>query len=68
MKRTEKDFYKSQNTFSEFRQEKHANDNCVCFYQAYDLQAGILVEKWNLGGHILLVEFYPDGNGFCVYQ
>jgi hypothetical protein len=68
MKSTEKDFYKSQEMFSNYRQEKHAGVNCSCFYQAYDMRAGILVEKWNLGGNIILVELYPGGDGFHLYQ
>jgi hypothetical protein len=61
-------FYKSQEIF-----RKYKNMTCnksVCYYQLYS--ENVLVEKWALwkketGHELVLVEFYPDGDGFTTY-
>ena len=68
MKRTAKDFYASQELFSKHREKNYTDAPCVCFYQAYSFDSGVLVEKWSLNGKIVLVEIFPDGNGFRVNQ
>jgi len=68
--KTIKDFYSSQEIFREWR---HKNLNiCSCYYQVTDFKSGIIIEKWRILANdieeVILVEIYPDGNGFQIYN
>lgn len=68
MKKKPEDFYESEKIFSKWR-EKHT-DMAKCMYQCYG--NNILIEKWILitdkAKDVVLVEIYPDGNGFTLYE
>jgi len=61
-------FYKSQEIFRKYKNEICTNSRC--HYQV--LGENVLIEKWEIwrketGYALILVEFYPDGDGFTSY-
>lgn len=69
-----KRFFKSQEIFSNFRNQYF--EDCRCEYQIYDLKQNIMIEKWRMFSKnennkkvkVWIVEIYPDGNGFMEYR
>jgi hypothetical protein len=63
------DFNKSMEMFSKWRSEKYEHSNCM--FQV--INNNVCVEKWLSGSpygssKVYIVEIYPDGNGFQIYE
>ena len=66
-----KDFYESQEMFSEWRNENYAHSRCMA--QVHDYRSNCLFEKWNSYDenhidYIYIAEIYPHGKGFQIYE
>ena len=68
---TKKDFYESQKKFVEWRNEKY--ESSICLKQTFNLESGILYEKWNSickngEGIFYIAEIYTGGDGFNIFD
>lgn len=68
---TEKNFFKSQELFTEWRTNKYGNS--VCLTQSFDLKNGVLYEKWTSfkedgEGIIYMAKIYVGGGGFRIFD
>lgn len=67
----EKDFYKTQNKWSKYRQENYKHGKCD--FQAYDMENGILCEGWTLINNEgkqnhYIIKIFTNDNGFYVFE